>query len=772
MPEITREELNKLTGKLMTEHAVDFRDYKPTTLSRRIQRRLDATKCPDIASYMKYLESRPDEYAKLVDSILINVTEFFRDSEAWEIVKSEVIRSMLAEKRPGDQIRIWSAGCATGEEAYTIAMLLAEVMGKRINEYDARIYATDIDEGSLAVARRGEYSEESIKSVPQAYLKYFVKNISYTITRDIRRMVIFGRHNLVNDAPISHADFITCRNVLIYMSVDLQNRILSKFHYGLQAGGFLFLGRAESLLTTSRLFTPINDKWRIFSKESPLGTATRGLTDQQAVGSAMETGRAEYQLGSLFNEAVLRYTPSGIIGMDVSGNVRVINSAAEHIWDIQAAGFLGKPLAEAKLSPALQSILPRITQARGQRAEQKIDEMDLSQERSRPFYISVTLAPLTDVMGNALGLVIVAEDITNQIRLRENLERVNEHLHVANEELETTNEELQSTKEELETTNEERQSTNEELETTNEELQSTNEELETTNDELNQARDLVEGRNADLETLNENLKKVAAERDVTEQELHGVYEREHRIADTLQQALLTSSDKQVGDFIIATRYRAAFEEALIGGDFYHAAHLPEERYQIALGDVSGKGLEAAIYAYLAKYMMLGFIFENPKLDTVLARLNDALSEYGKEGQFVTLAYLLLDLKTDTVCYASGGHEPVIHRSAATGKVNMLLPTGRLLGVEPKARYGVRKIEMQPDDLLFLYTDGLSEAGLPDNVLGVEGLARVISEHWRQSPDDILDALFDTATSVSGGKLSDDAAAILIKRTTNIRMGNE
>jgi two-component system CheB/CheR fusion protein len=766
---ITKEEINILTDKLMAEHAVDFRDYKPTTLGRRIQRRLDATKCPDVASYMRYLESSPDEYAKLIDSILINVTDFFRDPEAWEVVKSEVIPSILAQKRPGDQIRIWSAGCATGEEAYTIAMLMADALGARVAGYDVRIYATDIDEGSLAVARRGKYSEESVKSVPEAYLKYFIKNTSYTITRDIRRMVIFGRHNLVNDAPISHADFIACRNVLIYMSVDLQSRILSKFHYGLDARGFLFLGRAESLLTASRLFDPVTDKWRIFRKESPLETAMHGLTEQQAVAAAMETGRAEYQLGSLFNEALLRYTPSGIIGMDVSGNVRVVNSAAERLWGIRADNLLGKPLAEAKLPPALQSLRPRITQAKRQRAEQAIDEMDLSQERGRPFHISVTLAPLTDVMGSHLGLIIVAEDITDQVRLRENLEGVNEQFHAANEELETTNEELQSTNEELETTNEELQSTNEELETTNEELQSTNEELETTNDELNQARDQLEGRNADLETLNENLKKVAAERDVTEQELHQVYEREHRIADTLQHALLTPIERKVGNFQVATGYRAAFAEALVGGDFCHGARLPGNRYQITLGDVSGKGLEAAVYAYLAKYMNLGFVFENPEPDSVLARLNDALSEYGREGQFVTMAYLLLDLKANVIHYASAGHEPAIHRSAETGKVAILPPTGQLLGAEPGAEYAVRQIEMQPNDLLILYTDGLSEAGPREDMLGTEGITRIVSEHGSKSPAQILGALYETATSLSAGKLTDDAACILIKRTTNKRI---
>ena len=278
MADIAQSDLKRLTEKLLRERAVDFREYKPTTLSRRIQRRLGAANCADIECYLKYLDQRADEYAKLIDSILINVTEFFRDPEAWEIIKNEVLPRIIAERRPGDQIRIWSTGCATGEEPYTAAMVLLDVLGDRANDFDIRIYATDIDDESLSVARRGEYLDDAVKTIPESYLpRYFDKNARWCIKRDVRKMVIFGRHNLVTDAPISHSDMIVCRNVLIYMSVDLQNRILSKFHYGLQPGGYLFLGRAESLLTTSELFTPTNERWRVFQKESPLGAAARSL---------------------------------------------------------------------------------------------------------------------------------------------------------------------------------------------------------------------------------------------------------------------------------------------------------------------------------------------------------------------------------------------------------------------------------------------------------------------------------------------------------------
>lgn len=485
MPDIGTEELSKLMEKLLREHAVDFREYKPASLGRRVQRRLDATGCPDIESYFAHLDKRPDEYAKLVDSILINVTQFFRDPEAWEVIRRDVLPQVIAEKHPGDQIRVWSAGCATGEEPYSLAIELAEAMGPRIAEYDVRIYATDIDDDALAVARRAEYTDDSVKDVPAEILdKHFTRNGRWIVNRDIRKMVIFGRHNLVTDAPISHVDLVVCRNVLIYMSVDLQNRVLSKFHYALDARGFLFLGKAESLLTPSRLFSPIDDRWRVFRKEASGGVTARSITEQQAVTRAIEAGGAEYQLINLFNEGVLRYSPSGIIGVDNNNIVRMVNSAAESIWGISGPDLLGKPIFEVNLPASLQGVLQRIPQVRSHRADVKIEEIDLSQERNRQLQVSVSVTPMYDVMGNVLGVIIVAENITGQIRLRNALEASNEQLQAANEELETTNEELQSTNEELETTNEELQSTNEELETTNEELQSTNEELSTTNDEL------------------------------------------------------------------------------------------------------------------------------------------------------------------------------------------------------------------------------------------------------------------------------------------------
>ncbi len=370
MAEFTSEELGKLTEKLLNERGLDFRDYKPTSLGRRIQRRLDATKSPDIEAYLKLLERRPDEYSKLIDSILINVTQFFRDPEAWDIIRKEVIPRILSEKRPGDQIRLWSAGCATGEEAYSLAIAISEALGRRMGEFDVRIYATDIDDDALAIARRAEYSDDAVASLPTDLLeKYFVRNGQWSVKRDLRKLLIFDRHNLANDAPISHVDLVACRNVLIYMSVDLQNRILNKFHYGLEANGYLFLGKAESLLAASRVFSPVSERWRIFRKESGMRGAGRPTPEQQRLGMAVDAGGTEFQQGLVFVESVLRHTPTGILAVDDDNTIKLINPAAESIWGIRAADVLDRQIMQVAESPALQEMLPKISQARTSRSE-------------------------------------------------------------------------------------------------------------------------------------------------------------------------------------------------------------------------------------------------------------------------------------------------------------------------------------------------------------------------------------------------------------------
>src|SRR6266576_4623714 len=259
--------LKDLLQEFAERRGFDFRGYKKTTLERRLRRRMFQLNIGTYADYAEYVRKKTGEINELLNTILINVTEFFRDPPAWEILNREVLPPLLKPLKPGHSFRVWSAGCASGEEAYSAAILLAEHFGPRISEYDIKIYATDIDEEALNTARRGEYSAEALKRIrPEWREKYFHGKELLRVNRDVRRLVIFGRSNLGQDAPISHVNLLICRNLLIYFDSDLQKQILMRLHYALEPGGVLFLGKSESQLTKSSHFRRLNSRWRIFQR--------------------------------------------------------------------------------------------------------------------------------------------------------------------------------------------------------------------------------------------------------------------------------------------------------------------------------------------------------------------------------------------------------------------------------------------------------------------------------------------------------------------------
>src|SRR5438876_2937205 len=261
--------LKELLQELAEERGFDFRGYKKTTLERRFRKRMFEVNQGSYADYAVYVRQHPEEINQLLNTILINVTEFFRDLPAWEILRHEILPPLLKPLKPGHSFRVWSAGCASGEEAYSIAILLAEHFGPRISEYDIKIYATDIDEEELNMARRGEYPVEAGQRMrPEWHKKYFHGKGVLRVNREIRRLVIFGRGNLVQDAPISHVNLLICRNVLIYFDSQLQKQILARLHYALEPGGVLFLGKSESQLANSRQFRRLNARWRIFQRSN------------------------------------------------------------------------------------------------------------------------------------------------------------------------------------------------------------------------------------------------------------------------------------------------------------------------------------------------------------------------------------------------------------------------------------------------------------------------------------------------------------------------
>ena len=266
----------ELLDYLHASRGFDFHGYKANTLGRRIRKRISAIGVPDLVAYRAYLEAHPDEFAALFDTILINVTSFFRDPPAWEALRTIALPAIVASKAPEDPIRVWSAGCASGEEPYTIAILLAEQLGLASFRQRVKIYGTDVDEDALRTARLAVYPPHQVAGVPPDLLDRYFGCVDgrYAVLPDLRGQAIFGAHDLIGDAPISRLDLLLCRNTLMYFNAETQAGVLARFHFALNDGGFLLLGRAESLMTHAHAFTVVDPKHRLARK--PAGATRSG----------------------------------------------------------------------------------------------------------------------------------------------------------------------------------------------------------------------------------------------------------------------------------------------------------------------------------------------------------------------------------------------------------------------------------------------------------------------------------------------------------------
>ena len=509
--------LESLLQYLKTSRGFDFTGYKRSTLTRRILKRMAAVKnIKTYEDYQDYLEVHPEEFVTLFNTVLINVTSFFRDTAAWDYVAGKVIPRMLKAKRPADPIRVCCVGCASGEEAYSVAMLLAEALGEKGFRDRVKIYATDIDADALAQARHGIYNGKSVAAVPaKLRAKYFENSYAdqFVVKGELRRAVIFGRLDLVQDAPISRLDLLICRNTLMYFNAEAQARIIARLHFALNDEGLLFLGKSEMLLSHSDLFKTVDLESRIFSKAPNTAVRERLLPLQPASDAAAGTPAAN-QCGHQIRmrELAFNAVPVSQFVVDMSGRIVLVSAVARARLGI-APTDVGKPLQDLEISFRPLELRSLIQQAYAERAPIAVPEVKRTKPGGTAEFFDVQVTPLQDDEKHTVGATVSfvdvtrAQDLQNTLhQMNEKLETTNEELHSANEELETTNEELQSTNEELETTNEELQSTNEELETMNEELQATNEELETTNDELQMRTDELNQANAFMHAVLSSLR--------------------------------------------------------------------------------------------------------------------------------------------------------------------------------------------------------------------------------------------------------------------------
>jgi two-component system, chemotaxis family, CheB/CheR fusion protein len=476
---------------LRQSRGFDFTGYKRSTLMRRVYKRMQSLTIENFEEYLDYLEVDPEEFNYLFNTILINVTAFFRDSSAWEYLAEEILPNLIKNKKTSDQIRIWSAGCASGEEAYTLAMLMAEILGAEEFRQRVKIYATDVDEDALNQARQAIYSAKDVQAVSdELRQKYFeIVGNRYVFRQDLRRSVIFGRHDLLQDAPISRLDLLVSRNTLMYFNSETQGRILARFNFGLNDHGYLFLGKAEMLLMHSSLFTPIDLKNRIFSKVSSVNIRDRLLFMANTVDDESSSRLSRHLR---LRDMGFDTSPIAQVVIDINGTLVMVNEQARALFALSPKD-LTRPFQDLELSYRPIELRSLIERAYTERRPIILTNVERYLPNTETQYLDVRITPLQETDTSFLGISISFHDVTRYIKLQDALQRsqqeletTNEELQSTNEELETTNEELQSTNEELETTNEELQSTNEELETMNEELQSTNEELQTINNELSQ----------------------------------------------------------------------------------------------------------------------------------------------------------------------------------------------------------------------------------------------------------------------------------------------
>jgi two-component system CheB/CheR fusion protein len=487
--------LDALLELVKETRGFDFTGYKRSTLERRVAKRMAAVGTERYDDYVDFIELNGEEFAELFTTLLINTTGFFRDPQTWEYVAAEIAPQLLDARAPDSPIRVWCAGCASGEEPYTVAMVLARVMGVPGFRERVKIYATDIDDEALGQARHGTYLPRQIEDVPPDALERFFERTDqrYVFRKDLRRCVIFGRNDLVQDAPISRIDLLVCRNTLMYFTAETQAQILRRFHFGLDDDGYLLLGKSEMLITHTDLFTPLELKRRVFRK-----VIKPTVRDRVRVLSA-DGGRAFAPTeADVLRDAAFDIVGAAHVLLDHNRAMIMANDAARRMFGLGLNDF-GRPIQDLELSYRpieLRSHLDSVD--RDLRASEIKAIQWRAGDSDRIFDIRIT--PLSSG-GVTIGTSVAYIDVTEAHKLQDQLTGSKRELEQAYDALQSTVEELETSNEELETMNEELQSSNEELETMNEELQSSNEELETMNEELRHRTRELGDVNSILETI-------------------------------------------------------------------------------------------------------------------------------------------------------------------------------------------------------------------------------------------------------------------------------
>ncbi len=508
--------LQALLHNLYAHTRIDFTGYKEATLLRRIERRMTSTGCLTLDQYVEHSRANTTELQALSQDMLISVTSFFRDRLAFDRLREEVVR--LLEKKPvGEELRLWVAGCASGEEAYSLAILVNDALHGQKATRRVQVFATDLDDAALLRARRAVYPASLLSELdPTTLDRHFTPHADgFEVSKALRSQVMFARHNLVQDPPFVRLDLISCRNVLIYLQAPLQERLMKTFHYALNAGGLMFLGRSEAVHGNETLFESVDREAHLFRRASGSGRLPGMHTDREAATRNRAKDKRPGLDEVVARATALRFAPAAVL-VDSAGDVRHFTGDLGGLMQLPDGrpGFQIMALLRRELRPELARLIRTLREQPGKTARSVLQPTPSSSNAavlgrwrnsraiSPDMAVRMSVEHVSDGLDAPMLLVYFerrplaelaaqpsggdGEDalVNNAGALEEELATTREHLYTVIEELETSNEESQSLNEEIQTANEELQSTNEELEASNEELQASNEELTTVNEEL------------------------------------------------------------------------------------------------------------------------------------------------------------------------------------------------------------------------------------------------------------------------------------------------
>ncbi|MEO1616625.1 MAG: chemotaxis protein CheB [Planctomycetota bacterium] len=528
---VVPDSIERVFELVQKRHGIDFSEYKPATIGRRIERRIALNNDTELNQYISRLEADESELDQLFNDLLIGVTSFFRDPEAYEELQQRVLPELLSRHEPDADFRAWIAGCATGEEAYSIAICIHEIMRQTGKSFPIKIFATDLHRDALAIAHTGSYSTDALHEMdPELLERYFTQTgASYHVTSQIRDCIVFAPHNLVTDTPFTNLDLVCCRNVLIYFRTLVQRKVLSLFHFALCKGGILFLGASESPGELTDEFGVLNERWKLFRKlrdsnRMPSGQtkfrtsiALRPTSRGQSLARSIDTTAT--RLATLYDRLLERYMPPAIL-LDSAKHVLHVFGGAGRFLNYTDGRLSTNilDLVDGDLHLALAGGMQRVSRLKKPVVYPAIRASD--GDRMVIVKLEINLIETKASSDNSYLITLVPVEPASSTSNVEGSHSLNldeatlDRMSDLEAELRYTKEDLQATIEELETSNEELQATNEEMVASNEELQSTNEELHSVNEELYTVNAEYQKKITELTTLTNDMDNLLVSTEV------------------------------------------------------------------------------------------------------------------------------------------------------------------------------------------------------------------------------------------------------------------